>query len=98
MVDKSIKNTADVMKQLREERKDNIGQARDAMKEQNRIIKTLKESLAEGARTIPDLAESVGMENNKVLIYISSLKKYGIVGEAAKDGDYFTYELLNKQG
>ena len=96
MVDNSVKNATDVMKQLREERKDNIGQAREAMKEQNRIIKMLKEGLAEGARTIPDLAASVGMETHKVLIYISSLKKYGIVGEVAKDGDYFTYELLNK--
>lgn len=96
MVDSSVKNTADVMKQLREERKDSIGQAREAMKEQNRIIKMLKEGLAEGARTIPDLAASVGMETSNVMIYISSLKKYGIVGEVAKDGDYFTYELLNK--
>ncbi len=86
------------MKKLREERKENIARARTAIKEQNKVIKAIKEGLADQARTIPDLATTVGMETDKVLIYISTLKKYGIVGESAKDGDYFTYELIEQQG
>jgi Fic family protein len=95
MAEKKLEKTTSVdLKQLRQDRKEYIDRARDAMKEQNKVIKALREALAEKRLTIPELATAVGMKTDTVLMYISTLKKYGIVGEGPKNGDYFTYELL----
>lgn len=97
MAEKTEKKTATTnLKMLREERKESIGRARKAIKEHNKVIKTIKEALVSQARTIPDLAAAVSMETDKVLVYVSTLKKYGEIGEGAKQGDYFTYELIGK--
>ena len=82
------------LKTLRQERKGDIDRARDKVKEQNRIVKAISQALAEGGLTIPKLAETLAMDTDTVLIYISTLKKYGIIGEGAKDGDYFTYQMV----
>ena len=82
------------LKALRQERKESIDRSREAIKEQNRIIKAIRQALSEGGKTIPDLAEGVGMDTETVLIYVSTLKKYGVIGEGSKDGSYFKYELI----
>ncbi len=81
------------MKKLRRERKKFIDGARERIKKQNKMIKALKEALADGAKTIPELAEIMGLKTDTVLIYVSTLKRYGVIGEGPKDGDYFKYEL-----
>jgi len=81
------------MKKLRQERKEYISGARDRIKGQNKIIKALKEALAGDPKTIPELAGIMEMKTDTVLMYVSTLKRYGIIGEGPKDGDYFKYEL-----
>jgi len=81
------------MKKLREVRKESIAGAREKMKGQNKIVKALKQALAEEAKTIPELADIMGMQTDTVLMYVSTLKRYGLIGEGPKDGDYFKYEL-----
>jgi len=81
------------MKKLRQERKEYISGARDKMKGQNKIIKALKEALSGDPKTIPELAGIMEMKTDTVLMYVSTLKRYGIIGEGPKDGDYFKYEL-----
>ena len=83
------------LKTLRQERQEGIDRVRDIVKEQNRIIKEIREALSAGGRTIPDLAAALAMDTDTVLIYVSTLKKYGIIGEGPKDGSYFTYQLIN---
>ncbi len=82
------------LKGLRQERKESIDRSREAIREQSRIIKAIRQALSEGGKTIPDLAEGVGMDTETVLIYVSTLKKYGVIGEGSKDGSYFKYELI----
>ena len=83
------------LKSLRQERKEGIDRVRDIMKEQNRIIKAVREALSAGGKTIPNLASALSMDTDTVLIYVSTLKKYGVIGEGPKDGAYFTYQLIN---
>ncbi|MBW1636058.1 MAG: hypothetical protein JRC87_04720 [Deltaproteobacteria bacterium] len=89
---KSTAPTVD-MKKLRQERNESITGAREKMKVQNKVIKALKEALSKEAKTIPELADIMGMQTDAVLMYVSTLKRYGIIGEGPKDGDYFKYEL-----
>ncbi len=82
------------LKNLRQERKERIDRVRENIKDQNKIIKSIREALSEGGKTVPDLAQALTMGSETVLIYVSTLKKYGIIGEGAKAGDYFTYHLV----
>lgn len=96
MTEKKPKETASVdLKQLRQDRKEYIDRARAAIKEQNKVVKALRTVLAEKGLTVPEIANALQMKTDTVFIYVSTLKKYGVIGEGQKDGDYFTYELLS---
>lgn len=82
------------LKTLRQERKVTIDRARDKVKEQNKVIKAISQALTEEGKTILDLASTLAMDTDTVMVYVSTLKKYGILGEGAKNGDYFTYRLV----
>jgi hypothetical protein len=81
------------LKSLREKRKATIDRARGTIKKQNKIIRAIKDQIGQGAKSVPQIASALGRETAEILLFISALRKYGEVVEAAKDGDYFTYKL-----
>jgi DNA-binding IclR family transcriptional regulator len=83
----------DALKKLREERRVWVENAKQSIKIQNQIIKQIKAQITDTAQTIPEIAEATDMPTSQVLLYIAGLKKYGMVAEAEKDGDYFKYRL-----
>ncbi len=93
MSERNSNMEAMAMKMLRLERKEAIGRARERIREQNAVIRAIRKALAGGGMTVPELAEAVELDTRTTLVYISTLKKYGMVGEGAKEGDYFRYEL-----
>lgn len=80
-----------VLKTLRAERKVYIDRARKTIKDNHRIIASIREAIAEAPKTIPEIADALGMDTAVVLLFVSGLKKYGEVTEGDKDGDYFKY-------
>lgn len=84
----------DKLKQLREERKAYIQKAKEMIKEQNKIVKKIKEQLGEGPKTVPEISRQTDLPTWEVMWFIASMKKYGMVAEGDKDGDYFKYELI----
>jgi predicted transcriptional regulator len=93
----SEKKTADkeALKKLREERRTWVENAKKSISAQNHIIKQIKAQIADTAKTIPEIAQATGMSTSVVLLYIAGLKKYGLVVEAEKDGDYFKYTVAS---
>jgi Fic family protein len=91
----SGKETIDqkALKRLREERGTWVENAKKSISAQNQIIKQIKAQIADTAKTIPEIAQATDMPTSQVLLYIAGLKKYGIVVEGDKDGDYFKYCL-----
>lgn len=79
------------LKALREVRKVQIDRARKSIKENNNIIRSIREQITTEAKTVPEIAQALGMETAQVLLFVSALKKYGEVMEGPKDGDYFRY-------
>jgi DNA-directed RNA polymerase specialized sigma subunit len=84
-------STKEALKQLRTQRKATIERARKMIKAQNKRISAIKAQLKDEPRTVPELAAALGMNTADVLITVSALRKYGLVLEDAKDGDYFKY-------
>jgi len=93
----SPKPDKDALKQLRSDRKVWIDRARQTVKAQNATIKAIKGQLAAEARTVPEMAQALKMKTSDVLLFVAALRKYGEVLEGPKDGDYFKYQLAEKQ-
>lgn len=93
----SEKKTMDkeALKKLREERRTWVENAKKSIRAQNQIIKQIKAQIADTAKTIPEIARATDMSTSVVLLYIAGLKKYGLVVEAEKDGDYFKYAVAS---
>ena len=85
----------EALKKLRETRKQTIKRAARTMKVHRKAIDAVKKRLAEGGKTVPELAESVGISTADAMWYVATLKKYGLVAEGEKDGSYFRYELAS---
>jgi len=70
-------------------------QAKDNLKEFNRIKKTLLTALAEKEMTIKELSEATQMPQADVMFYVASLVKYGLAEVGAIDDmdEYYTYKI-----
>jgi hypothetical protein len=86
-------NAKDALRQLRETRRAWIEKAKEAVKAQTALVKTIRAQIESGPRTVPQIAAATGLDSAQVLLYVSGLRKYGAVVEGPKDGDYFTYAL-----
>ena len=83
----------ETLKSLREARKAYIARARQTIKKNHKILRSIQEQIAPGPKTIPEIARALGTDTAQVLLFVSALKKYGQVTEGPQDGDYFKYGL-----
>ena len=81
------------LKALREARKAYVARARQTIKDNHKILKSIREQITAESKTIPEIGRALEMDTAKVLLFVSALKKYGQVTEGPKDGDYFKYGL-----
>lgn len=86
----------EALKALRQSRKEVIDSVRERVKETRTVRKKLSEALSEGPKTVPELALATGFPSHDVLWHLTSMKKYGKVGEGDQSGDYFQYVLLKE--
>jgi hypothetical protein len=87
----------DALRQLREARKPWIDRAKGSIKTQAALIKAIRAQLEGGAKSVPQIAAAAGLETAQVLLYVAGLRKYGAVAEGPKDGDYYTYTLVDNK-
>jgi diadenosine tetraphosphate (Ap4A) HIT family hydrolase len=81
------------LKALRETHQETVERTQTMLKEQQAIRKTLRAAMAAGARTIPQIATQSGLPSEQVLWHVMAMKKYDLVREVGKDGDYYEYAL-----
>jgi len=89
----SEKTDKEALKMLRQERKFTIESVKKTIKTQNRIIKQIKEQIKTEGKTVPEIAHATKIPSSQVLLYVTGMRKYGIIKEGEQDGDYFRYEL-----
>jgi hypothetical protein len=87
-------SSREVLKTLRGVRRDTFKTVTLRVKEQQRSVRVIKQCLAEGAATVPEISEATGIKAAEVLWYVATLKNYGEIIEGPKDGDYFRYQLV----
>lgn len=92
----SAKDDKEKLKALREERKALLDQNKERLKKQNQDVNLVKQALKDGPLTVPEIASATGLAPDRVLWYVSALKKYGEIAEGELTGAYFKYILLSK--
>ena len=97
-IDQAKQEKKEAMKQLRRERKESIQRAAAMVKTQKENLKLLREQVAvDDGATAPEIAKATGLDVDRVIWYLATLKQYGEVVEGAKDGGFFKYKLVVKE-
>ncbi|MDM8522110.1 hypothetical protein QUF80_01960 [Desulfococcaceae bacterium HSG8] len=90
------KTDKEALKKLREERNLQVETARGTIKTHTKLMKKIREQIKTEGKTVPDIAQETAITPSQVLWYISTMRKYGMVSEGEKDGDYFKYQLVSE--
>lgn len=87
------KQRGQVLKRLREQRKESVQRTTDLIKDQNTIRKAIRQAMKDGPKTVPELARATDLPAPKVLWHVTAMKKHGHVVEAGMNDDYYQYQL-----
>ena len=88
---------AELLKRLRTEHAESVARTQVLLKEQKRIQKEICKFIRENPKTVPEIAEAIGMPSNEVIWYIASYKKYGIVVEDGMCADHPLYKKAEEK-
>lgn len=84
---------ADQLRQLRASRgagtPEQIERSKQGKQAQNLILK----AIAETSRTVPEIAEETGLDEQQVFWWITALRKYNRVQDDRKRGDFVAYRV-----
>jgi len=87
----------EMLKRLRAQHAETVERTQALLKEQKRVQKEICQVMRESPKTVPEIAEAVGMPTNEVLWYVASFKKYGLVLENGMCGDYPLYQKAEEK-
>jgi predicted transcriptional regulator len=87
----------EMLKRLRAQHAETVERTQALLKEQKRIQREICQVMRENPKTVPEIAEAVGMPTNEVLWYVASFKKYGLVLENGMCGDYPLYQKAEEK-
>ena len=86
-----------VLKRLREEHAETVARTQVLLKEQKQVYKAICQSLRENSKTVPEIAEEVGLPTHEVLWHLTAYKKYDMVAEDGMCGDYVRYRRVEEK-
>jgi len=91
------KERTQMLKELREQHKDTVTNTQERLKTQKKIYRDINKIIKDEPKTVPEIAEAVGLPTYIVLWNLTALKKYGDVTEAGMNGEYFRYGLTEEK-
>ena len=91
------KKRTELLKRLRDEHRETVERTQALLKEQKTIQNQICQAIRETPRTVPEVAEAVGMPSHVILWHLTASKKYGIVAEAGMCGDYVLYRRAEEK-
>ena len=69
---------------------------RDYFTERQRIKKAIREALADGPHTVPELARACQIAPQRAMWHVMAMRRYGQVIDAGERDDYVLYGLKAK--
>jgi len=93
----TTQSRGEMLKHLREQHAYSVKRTQALLKEQKRIQKEICQVMRDTPKTVPEVAEAVGMPAHEVLWYMASFKKYGLIVEKGMCGDYPLYQKAEEK-
>jgi predicted transcriptional regulator len=93
----SEKEQVQTLKALREERQETVSRAQELLKEQQAVRKVIRNTLRDGAKTVPEVADSTELPSHVVMWYMMAMKKFNLIEELDMDGQYYRYQLVQEK-
>jgi DNA-binding IclR family transcriptional regulator len=81
------------MKVLRAKRQEWVSGASAKALEHKKALRSIRARLGEASATVPEIAEATGLPPDKALWLVATMKKFGEIAEAEKDGAFYRYTL-----
>ena len=85
------KQRTQMLKQVREKHKDTVARTQELLKEQKKIYREINQAIKGEPKTVPEIAQEIGLPTHVVLWNLTALKKYGTISESEMSGEYFLY-------
>ncbi len=93
----TTQSRGEMLKQLREAHAGSVQRTQALLKEQKRIQQEICKVIRDTPKSVPEIAEAIGVPANEVLWYVASYKKYGIVVETGMCSDYPLYQKAEEK-
>ena len=87
----------EMLKRMREAHAETVERTQALLKEQKRVQQEVCKVLRDTPKSVPEVAEAIGMPANEVLWYMASFKKYGLIVEKGMCGDYPLYQKAEEK-
>ena len=87
----------DMLKRLREQHAATVERTQALLREQKRVQQEICKILRDTPKSVPEVAEAIGMPANEVLWYMASFKKYGLIIEKGMCSDYPLYQKAEEK-
>jgi predicted transcriptional regulator len=92
----AAKARTEMLKRLRSEHAETVARTQELLKEQKKIHKDICQLIRNESKTVPEVAEALGMPTHEVLWHLTALKKYDIVVEDGMCGEYVLYKRVEE--
>jgi predicted transcriptional regulator len=86
-----------MLKGLREEHAESVARTQTLLKEQKQIYKAICQTIGENSKTVPEIAEEIGIPTHEVLWHLTAYKKYDMVAEDGMCGEYVRYRRVEEK-
>lgn len=80
-----------ILKDLREKHKTTVDRTQKLLKEQGKIEREILKVITDASKTVPTIAAELDLPPQRVLWFLTALKKYDQVQEDGMDGEYVLY-------
>lgn len=87
----------DMLKRLREQHAATVERTQALLREQKRVQQEICKVIRDTPKSVPEVAEAIGMPANEVLWYMASFKKYGLIIEKGMCSDYPLYQKAEEK-
>ena len=76
-----------------------LREPREIMREEMAVRRDLLDALADGPKTVPEIAHNLGYPPHEVMYWVMASRRYGLVKEVSQptEDDYFAYGLAEKE-
>jgi seryl-tRNA synthetase len=88
------KKRTETLKRLREEHERTVERTQVLLREQNSIRKQIRQAMADGSKTVPELTAATQLPGEVVMWHITAMKKYNLITEIGMSGSFYQYQLV----